>query len=42
MMEAYKFAFAYRPYLGDPEFFPEVEKVGKHIERCVSSESLVS
>ncbi|XP_028396634.1 glutathione hydrolase 1 proenzyme-like [Dendronephthya gigantea] len=26
IIEALKFGYAYRPYLGDPEFYPEVEK----------------
>ena len=30
ILEAFKFGFAYRPYLGDPDFDSNVEKVSFH------------
>ena len=40
MAEAFKFSFAYQPYLGDPDFDSSVEKVNSryyrhyHCRRC--------
>ena len=34
MVEAFKFSFAYQPYLGDPDFDSSVDKVSSHHYRC--------
>ena len=37
IIEAVKFGYAYRPFLGDPDFHPEVEEVGNvHISRILA------